>query len=93
MEENEHPTNRRRFLKQVALTLAAAVGMGALARPASALPGQCCRDCDGCGSCVKDQTPGCYCKCDCSGTGTEDYCIYTEQGCRTQWESCILCGC
>jgi hypothetical protein len=81
MEETETRTSRPRFLKQVAMTLAAAVGAGALAARAQANPGQCCYNCTDCGSC----SGGCFCFCDCTGIG--------QSYCWTAGQACIEGGC
>lgn len=86
MEDAETRTSRPRFLRQVAVTLAAAVGAGALAARAYALPGQCCKDCGRCGACGG----GCYCHCDCTGIG-ESYCWTINTACLS--EGCRPCPC
>jgi hypothetical protein len=83
-EQNER-TSRSRFLRQLGVTLAAAVGAGALAARANAFPGDCCINC-GCGSC----DGGCYCFCDCSGIG-QSYCLQHSSGCVSQ--GCTICPC
>jgi hypothetical protein len=72
--EAETPRSRRRFLKQLGVTLVTAVGAGVLAKNAFAAEGTCCRDCS-CGSCAN----GCYCRCDCGGAGS--YCYTVLAGC------------
>lgn len=88
MDENENGTSRRRFLKQLGVTLAVALGAGALAESAFAA-GQCCRNCNACGGCGGTS---CYCYCDCSGIG-ESYCFVADAGCVAQGSGCIRCGC
>lgn len=94
MEESEGRISRTRFLRQLGITLAAAVGAVTFARSAYAVDGNCCRNCSQCGTCLKNNQPGCYCYCDCSGsgTGTENYCYQTEAGCRLS-QDCIPCPC
>jgi hypothetical protein len=88
-EQNER-TSRSRFLRQLGVTLAAAVGAGALAARAKAFPGDCCYDC-GCGGCTPPQGgSGCYCWCDCSGIG-QSYCLQHSSGCVSQ--GCTICAC
>lgn len=91
MVKESTKTGRRRFLKQVVVTLATAVGAGAFAKAAFAIPGQCCRNCDTCGFCGGNN---CWCYCDCSGTGSPSYC-FTGVGsaCMSPTSSCILCPC
>jgi hypothetical protein len=81
-------STRSRFIRQVGMTLAAAVGFGALAARASASPFRCCPD-SSCGSC----SGGTYCLCDCSGTGTQSYCWQIQQGCIPSGGGCIACPC
>jgi len=59
--ETEKPTSRRRFIKQLGMTVAAVVGAGALAKNAFASP-LCCYD-TSCPSCPG----GHYCRCSCPG--------------------------
>jgi hypothetical protein len=89
MEQIEKRTGRMRFLKQLGVTLAAAVGAGAFASAARATAGLCCRDCSRCPSCGTGQ---CYCYCDCTGIG-ESYCLTTPSGCFALGHSCVTCGC
>lgn len=97
MEENENRTSRARFLRQVVLTLGAAVGAGALASHAFAQPGQCCKQ-ESCGACTNHQMQSghcCFCDCSGSGTGTPDYCWVPCEGeahCRPT-QDCIQCPC
>lgn len=93
MEENENRTSRSRFLKQIAATLAAAVGVGALSSRAYALPGQCCFPApEHYAECVECGTNKRQCRCDCSGIG-EDYCWTAfPQGC-VEVGQCVQCGC
>lgn len=76
MDENGNRINRGRFLRQVGVTLAAAMGAGALASHAFAAPGQCCEE-PGCGECDRcggtETNPACICYCDCTGI-SESYC-------------------
>lgn len=88
MEDIESRTSRGRFLRQVAATVAAAVGAGALASSAYAV-GQCCPSCTQCNSCGFQK---CYCHCSCGGIG-ESYCLSTDAGCLDEGGSCIPCGC
>ncbi len=91
--ESTSRTNRVRFLKQLGVTLAAALGAGAFASAARANAGQCCRNCPQCGPCVKSGwTSPCYCFCDCTGIGSS-YCLFSGTGCRGFGEGCIACGC
>lgn len=90
-EAGEARSSRSRFLKQVGVTLAAAVGFGALAARASASPFMCCPNA-GCGSCESGNMSGSYCFCDCTGTGTNSYCWQIQQGCVTG-TGCIACPC
>lgn len=87
-EAAQKPTTRRRFIRQLGMTLAAAVGAGVLAKSAFAVEGDCCRDC-GCGSCAG----GCYCRCDCGAGGT--YCYTVIAGCIQSGDSACghLCPC
>jgi hypothetical protein len=87
MEEIEVRTSRTRFLKQLGVTLAAAVGAGVFAGRARATPGQCCYNC-GCGGCGGSN---CYCHCDCTGIG-DSYCLTSNAGCLASGH-CISCGC
>jgi hypothetical protein len=84
-EQNEKRSSRSRFLRQLGVTMAAAVGAGALAARASAFPGDCCYDCS-CGTC----NGGCWCRCDC---GTFTYCMTHSDGCRTTQHACTICAC
>lgn len=87
-ESSEKRSNRGRFLRQAGLTLAAAIGIGALAGPAFAATGQCCENCSRCGGCG---TETCYCYCDCSGTGGTSYCWTASSGCLKS--GCVSCPC
>ncbi|MGE5105758.1 MAG: hypothetical protein ACM3NZ_13490 [Betaproteobacteria bacterium] len=83
--KEEARTTRPRFLRQLGVTLATAVGAGILARTAFAAEGQCCRDCDNCGHCGGDS---CWCTCQCSSgnycfTGVGAACIAPNGGCIT----------
>lgn len=93
-EEDEQPeekTSRKRFLRQVGMTLLAAIGAGALAEAAFANPGQCCYDCGGCGGCSTPDAPnGCYCRCDCTGI-SQSYCWNYYTGCLSG--GCVSCPC
>jgi hypothetical protein len=59
--DTETPTSRGRFLKRLGVTVAAAVGAGALAKNAFASE-LCCAN-SSCGSC----SGGFFCSCSCSG--------------------------
>jgi len=86
-EERERVISRRRFLRQLGVTLAAAIGVGALASSASALLSQCCKDCNQCGQC---DTGKCFCFCDCTGV-SDSYCWTAAQGCLSG--GCVQCPC
>jgi hypothetical protein len=86
MEENENRTSRGRFLKQLGLTLGAAVGVGALAAPAFANPGTCCYDTT-CGSCGSEGWFWCRCQC-----FDYNYCWTSEHACRGSFQ-CFSCPC
>jgi len=90
MEAEERRTTRPRFLRQVAVTLAAAVGAGALASRAWATPGQCCfnQDCSHCGG-----TGTRWCYCDCTGI-SGSYCWTNgTNACLASTDSCVPCPC
>jgi hypothetical protein len=89
MDDHAKTTSRVRFLRQVGVTLAAAVGAGALASAAKA-SGNCCAtsgDPHGCGSCGTGKQ---FCWCNCSAAGTNSYCW--PGGCVTIG-NCIACPC
>jgi hypothetical protein len=89
MEDNRgsgNPPTRRRFLRQLGVTVLAAVGAGALAQSAFAV-NNCCPS-DQCGTCQANGIPGKFCFCNCSGVGTTSYCT---NDCVTG--SCISCPC
>jgi hypothetical protein len=88
-EQNEKKSSRSRFLRQLGVTLAAAVGAGALAARANAYPGECCRDCNQCNTCGDG---GCYCWCDCTGI-SQSYCMTFSDGCRGSHQACTICPC
>lgn len=89
-EQRMGKTGRKRFLRQLGVTLIAAVGAGALAEAAFANPGQCCPDCSRCGTCAGGT--GCYCYCDCTGISSS-YCWNLDNpGCRTN-STCVSCPC
>lgn len=85
MEGTENRRSRKRFLKQLGVALAAAIGFGALASSAYAA-GNCCYD-PSCGDC----TGGKYCFCDCSAAGEPSYCFTQPPGCVTT--GCVQCPC
>lgn len=87
MDENQ-TTTRTRFLKQLGATLAAAVGAGIFVSAASAVVGQCCKDCAHCGGCGGNN---CYCQCDCTGIPPGSYCMTNPTGCLAS--GCIRCPC
>lgn len=65
MEISEEPTNRRRFVKQIGVALAAAVGAGWLVQAASAGV-LCCADTT-CPTCtLSGGGSGYLCTCDCT---------------------------
>lgn len=83
-EETEKKTTRKRFLKQLGVTLAVGVGAGAFASTALAdhQAGHCCPS--GSGPCTHPGDPtSCpqgqnLFHCNCSGIG-QDYCLCTTQ--------------
>lgn len=92
MDETEKRTSRGRFLRQVGVTLAAAVGAGKLASAAFALGGNCCSssgDPHNCGSCGTGRQ---YCFCDCTAAGTPSYCYQAASGCLAVGH-CTPCPC
>lgn len=86
MEETEK-TSRPRFLRQLGVTLAAALGVGVFAKQAFAST-LCCWD-SGCATCnVNATTPGHHCSCDCfPGCWNDSPCISDES------HGCISCPC
>lgn len=80
----EGKTSRQRFLRQLGLTFAVAVGFGAFASRAFASVGQCCEDCLRCSGCSMSN---CYCYCDCSGIG-DSYCWTAQPHCQAGCQTC-----
>jgi hypothetical protein len=84
------PTSRRRFLKQLGVTVAAAFGaVSAMAATARAASGNCCRNCDECGNifCAQNE---CHCLCDCGGSS---YCWTGPGSCRAEGAGGVSCPC
>jgi hypothetical protein len=77
-------STRRRFMKQMGVTLAAAAGFGAFASRAFATFGQCCENCLQCAGCSSSH---CFCLCDCGADGS--YCA-TALACQA---GCQMCPC
>ena len=93
MEYEEKTTSRPRFLRQVAVTLAAAVGAGTFASRAWSAPGDCCYNNCQCGSQLPSGTcpqGQCFCFCDCTGISSS-YCWDTLGACRSS--GCQPCPC
>jgi hypothetical protein len=84
LEEIAPKSSRKRFLRQLGMTLAAAIGAGTFAKSAFAF-NNCCKNCASCGTC----SGGCWCFCDCSGAGTQSYC--STVSCLSA--GCVTCPC
>ncbi|MEX2646211.1 MAG: twin-arginine translocation signal domain-containing protein [Gaiellaceae bacterium] len=80
----ERRTNRRKFLRGVGVTLAAAIGAAALSGKAHAIINECCYDPINCPSCPGTQVPY-FCNCD---PFEDDYCI-----CRDENTGCFEAAC
>jgi hypothetical protein len=79
-------SSRKRFLRQIGVTMLAAVGAGALARSAFAT-NNCCAN-SSCGVCQTSQGNGLYCFCSCPGGGS-----YCSSICIIGGSGCVMCPC
>lgn len=82
-------TSRHRFLRQLGMTAAAAIGAGAFARSIFAASGNCCPN-SSCGTCQANGKSGMFCYCDCSRVGSQSYCT---SDCITSGGGCQSCPC
>lgn len=82
--EPDGKVTRPRFLKQLGVTLAAAVGLASFASRAFGGTGNCCENCFQCSAC---SVSTCVCYCDCSQVGGKNYC-FTGSPCQSGCQPC-----